>query len=161
MAEKTPAQAVSEQLADPSESLYRLISFTARDLRRAIRERLKEWNLSGTQFGVLLGAADGANVGEIAEQLLSDATSVGRVIERMENAGLVERFRQSPDRRVVWVRLQPEGVALLEKVLPHHVACTREMLGGLSPDDRDLLASLLENIRNQVADVPSSDTPDE
>lgn len=156
MARTKIAETVAAQLADPCESLYRLISFTSRDLRYVVRQELRQWGLTGTQFGVLLGAADGGSVGEIADGIFSDPTSIGRVIERMEAAGLVERYRQPPDRRVVWVRLQPEGERLLGKVLPRHVARTTEVLGRLPEDERSQLVELLTKVRRQAAEAGSS-----
>ena len=156
MARTKIAETVEAQLADPCESLYRLISFTSRDLRYALRQELRQWGLTGTQFGVLLGAANGGSVGEIADGIFSDPTSIGRVIERMEAARLVERYRRPPDRRVVWVRLQPAGERLLKKVLPRHVARTNDVLGFLSPEQREQLVDLLTRVRRHVAEAGSS-----
>ncbi len=142
---------VAEYLNEPSESLYRLISFTARDLRRAIAGEMREWGITGQQFGVLLGAAEDSNIAAIAEQLLTDPTSAGRIVERMEAAGLVERYQQPPDRRVVWVRLQPAGRDLLARCLPMHVERTGGLLGVLDQSERALLGSLLEKVRDHLA----------
>lgn len=148
---------VAENLAEPHEALYRLISFAARDLRRVLREDFRAWGLSGAQFGVLLGAGGRANIGDIAEQLLTDATSVGRVVERMEAAGLVERYRELPDRRIVWVRLKPRGDEMLRALLPLHVARCREVFASLPEHERDALAKLLDRVRAGVAPMLAAD----
>ena len=150
MPERPADTSITNQLADPHEALYRLISFAARDLRRVLREDFRAWGVSGAQFGVLLGAQEGASIGEIADQLLTDATSVGRVVERMETAGLVERYRELPDRRVVWVRLTERGDELLRTLVPMHVERCREALGFLSSSEVTELTRLLERVRAEV-----------
>jgi len=127
-------------------------------LRRRLGETLRELGMTGPQFGVLLGAWNGSNVGDIAEQMLTDPTSIGRTIDRMETAGLVERYRQPPDRRVVWVRLRPAGREMLADALPKHVVAAQEMLGFLDTDSRATLVDLLTEIRNQLDKVRSSET---
>lgn len=153
------SQDVQDLLDDPCEALYRLISFAARDLRRSLQDDFRSWGLTGAQFGVLLGASAGGNIGDIADQLLTDATSVGRMVERMEDAGLVERFRELPDRRVVWVRLLPAGNELLQAMLPLHVERTRQLLGFLGKERQQLFVDLLTDVRDHVATDGSSVTP--
>lgn len=153
MGNEAASELVRGHLADPYEALYRLIAFASRDLRQAMRQELAQWGLTGAQFGVLLGAADEGSIGEIADGLFSDATSVGRVVKRMQAAGLVECYRRAPDRRVVWVRLQPAGEELLARVLPHHVARAEEMLGFLPAAQRDQLAGILAAIVDHVAEL--------
>ncbi|MCC7365100.1 MAG: MarR family transcriptional regulator [Dehalococcoidia bacterium] len=148
-ADTTPS-GLDSFLRDPDEDLYRLISFTARDLRRALSEDFRAWGLTGAQFGVLLNAATRSNIGDIADGLLTDATSVGRMVERMEAAGLVERYREPPDRRIVWVRLQPRGEELLRELMPRHVQRCRELLGFLDDARRERLIALLGSIRDEV-----------
>lgn len=151
------ADAVARQLAEPHEALYRLVSFTARDLRRGIQPEIRKWGITGQQFGVLLGAANGSSIAEIADQLLTDPTSAGRIVERMEAANLVERYQKPADRRVVWVRLKPEGAVMVEKYLPKHVERAKEMLSCLSDEESDTLTGLLNKVRNYLRDdVPAA-----
>ncbi|MFN0094014.1 MAG: MarR family winged helix-turn-helix transcriptional regulator [Dehalococcoidia bacterium] len=139
-----------DQLAEPSEALFRLLALTARDLRRAVRESFRDSGLTGPQFGVLLGAAENQSIGEIAEIMFTDATSVGRLVERMESRGLVARYRIPPDRRVVWVRLTGEGERLLRETLPRHVGLTQELLSVLSERQRTVMQASLTKLRAQV-----------
>lgn len=141
---------IQSRLSDEHEVLYRLVSLTARDLRRAFQGVFKSVGITGVQFGVLLGALEDASIASIADQLLTDATSIGRVIERMERAGLVERYQRTDDRRVTWVRLLAPGRDLLAAAVPLHVQRARQVLGAVPERDRDALAGILETIRAQV-----------
>lgn len=145
------SETIAEHLNDPAEALYRQISLAARDLRRGMGAEFRKWGITGQQFGVLLGAVGGARISEIAEQLLTDPTSAGRIVERMEAAGLVERYRQPADRRVVWVRLLPGGEEVLSRCLPLHVERTRELLEVLNGEERHALTAVLAKIRGYLA----------
>jgi DNA-binding MarR family transcriptional regulator len=148
---------VDAHLTDPNEALYRLVLLAARDLRRAFQDALRAHSLTATQFGVLLGASGHGSIGEIADQLFTDPTSIGRLVERMERGGMVERFRQEEDRRVVRVRLTETGEGLLRQTLPLYVEQSREMLGFLADTRKADLVRTLERIRRHLQESPAND----
>lgn len=55
-------------------------------------------------------------MGEIAEQLVCDASNVTALADRLESKGLVERRPGAADRRVKALALTPAGVRLRERV---------------------------------------------
>jgi DNA-binding MarR family transcriptional regulator len=91
-----------------------------RKFLRFVEEGARDSGLTPQQHQVLLAIRgftdrDWASVGEIADSLqLEHNTTVG-LIDRCHLAGLVERTRDTEDRRVVKVSLTPAG----EKVLEH------------------------------------------
>ena len=48
--------------------------------------------------------------------------SAVELVNRTERRGLVARFREAPDRRLVFVRLTPEGERLIDALAAHHLA---------------------------------------
>lgn len=56
------------------------------------------------------------NITTLSERLLIERHSTVELVDRCVNKGLVERFREGPDRRNVFVRLTAEGDALVEKI---------------------------------------------
>ncbi len=75
--------------------------------------------------------------------MLSSGAMTNR-IDRLEADGLVERHRETSDRRSVLVRLTDKGVQLVETVLPQILGRERERLEPFTtPEERDLLAGLL------------------
>ncbi len=75
--------------------------------------------------------------------MLSSGAMTNR-IDRLEADGLVERHRETSDRRSVLVRLTARGVQLVETVLPQILGREREWLEAFTtPEERDLLAGLL------------------
>lgn len=60
----------------------------------------------------------GIPLGEIADGLLTRAADVTRLVDRLEQADLVERIPNPMDRRSVLVRVTDEGRARFERLIP-------------------------------------------
>ena len=78
--------------------------------------------------------------GALLKTAMVTSGAITNRVDRMESKGLVQRVRDPGDRRGVRVRLTPAGLALIEELMPKHVADERRMLAALSADDRDTLA---------------------
>lgn len=75
--------------------------------------------------------------------MLSSGAMTNR-IDRLESEGLVERHRESADRRSVLVRLTTKGQDLVERVLPQLLESERQRLQlAATSEERELLARLL------------------
>ncbi len=74
---------------------------------------------------------------------------VGRLLEK----GLVERVVSEKDRRSALVRLTREGRALVEQLLPQHIAREREALSALSPEELEVLTQVAVKLVNHLEDA--------
>ena len=87
-------------------------------LAEPIQARL--WQLAEitmTQLLVLRTLRDGPQTaGRLGQAVGLSPTSISRLVDRLERRHLVRRRRESDDRRVVEVRLEPEGEALLGEI---------------------------------------------
>jgi DNA-binding MarR family transcriptional regulator len=63
---------------------------------------------------------DGLRMNELAERILYSKSGFTRVVDRMEEAGLVCRVRPDNDRRSILVVLTDQGRAMIAKARPHH-----------------------------------------
>lgn len=83
-------------------------------------------------------------------------------IQRLLERGLVERRGEKGDRRSVRIRLTPEGRALVERLLPDHLASTARVLSALDPAQteqlRHLAARLLAGL--EAHDEAPTQAPD-
>lgn len=70
-------------------------------------------------------------VGDLAGYLLLRPHSAVELVDRAEDAGLVERIPDSRDGRVVRVRLTGAGEAILAKLTPAHLVRLEELAGVL------------------------------
>ena len=83
----------------------------------------------------------------LAARLVSRAPDITRLLDRLEERGLVERARPPENRRVVEVGLTESGLALLAALDAEVRACNAAMLGHLSRADLRTLTDLLHKAR--------------
>lgn len=67
-------------------------------------------------------------------------------LDRLQKAGLISRTPDEHDRRALQVALTEKGKALIETVLPQHIAAQKKALAGLDPSDQEALAELLKRV---------------
>jgi DNA-binding MarR family transcriptional regulator len=63
---------------------------------------------------------DGLRMNELAERILYSKSGFTRVVDRLEEAGLVQRVRPENDRRSILVVLTDEGRTAMERARRHH-----------------------------------------
>jgi DNA-binding MarR family transcriptional regulator len=96
-------------------------------------------------------AGGGVPMNEIAGRILASKSGLTRVIDRMEDAGLVRRERPADDRRVVLVHATPEGLeALKASRVIHRDGIRRHFTEHLDADDLTRLRAMLEKVRDHV-----------
>jgi DNA-binding MarR family transcriptional regulator len=126
---------------------------TADWLLQGIEQLLKTQGLSQAQYNVLRilrGAGPrGLSCREICERMITRDPDMTRLLDRMEERGLVARERQQIDRRVVTTRVTPAGLKLLKSldhpVREYHRRCFRHIAGARLKT----LAVLLEEARKR------------
>ncbi|MDH6590165.1 DNA-binding MarR family transcriptional regulator [Variovorax sp. TBS-050B] len=77
--------------------------------------------------------------------MLSSGAMTSR-LDRLERKGLIERGPAPGDRRSILVRLTPAGLALIDRMLPLHVANEQRALASLSQKDQKQLGELLTRL---------------
>jgi DNA-binding MarR family transcriptional regulator len=63
---------------------------------------------------------EGLRMNELAERILYSKSGFTRVVDRMEEAGLVQRVRPENDRRSILVVLTEQGRTRMERARRHH-----------------------------------------
>lgn len=117
-------------------------------LRDDMELMLKPHGLTEQQFNVLRilrGAEpEGLCRNEIRDRMLNRMSDMTRLLDRLEAAGLVERFRVGDDRRMVMTRITPQGEAVLARLDDEADREQERRLQGLSDDQ---VAALLELVK--------------
>lgn len=115
---------------------------------KAIATKVQDYGLTVPQFGTLeaLYHLGPLSLGELAEKLLVTGGNVTYVMDRLEDQGLVYRFRRPDDRRVIQARLTPEGRELVAEVFPGHASYVEHLARHISPEDQHALAALLKKL---------------
>jgi DNA-binding MarR family transcriptional regulator len=122
------------------------------DRLRALEEELFEgYDLTPQQYNALrLLAAERPGrlrTLDLAGRLVSRAPDITRLLDKLEQRGLVERDRPADNRRVVHVGITEQGLALLRELRDPLRACHARQLGHLSPQEIDDLIALLRAAR--------------
>ena len=134
------------------------IGFYFSDIARLLRKRFdasaKRDGLTSAQWRVLMSVAKqpGLNQGQLAEQLEVEPITVCRMIDRMEQAGLVDRKPDPLDRRARLLFPATNADVLIEQLNDHGQHLLDAMTSALAPEDLDTLLGLLEQIRTNLLD---------
>ena len=72
-------------------------------------------------------------------------------LDRLEKSGLIARTPHPEDRRGVIVQLTAKGRALIDEAVTAHVENEHNVLSGLTREEQDRLAELLEKLIRSVA----------
>ncbi|HUA88063.1 MAG TPA: MarR family winged helix-turn-helix transcriptional regulator [Steroidobacteraceae bacterium] len=145
----TAAQAPEEGL-----SVGYLMGRARASLLSGLDTELAQFGLSGMQFAVLKHLGDGSarTAADLCRFMHYDASSMTRILDRLELKGLVRRERSREDRRTVVLRLAPSGraqiprlAAVAGRVLETHLAGFRhEEVEAL----KGYLGRMIDNGRN-------------
>lgn len=141
-------------MPDPvDQTIAYLLADSARMLRREFDARVRELGMTGPQARLLLNLAvnEGENQGFYADRLDVEPISLTRMIDRMEESGLLERRRDPADRRAWRVHLTPRAREVIERVRSHAVPLREMLLAGLDPAQRATLARSLEVVRANLS----------
>ena len=83
----------------------------------------------------------------LAERLVSRAPDITRLLDKLEQRGVIARTRNPDDRRSVLVGISEPGLALLDRIAGPLRDCHARQLGHLPADDLKKLAALLKAAR--------------
>ena len=138
----------------PEQEAHLNIVRTGTMLVDAFEQRLRPYGLSATQYNVLriLRGAEPAGLcrNELRDRLLTRMPDVTRLLDRMEEAGLVTRSRDCADRRLVTTRITAEARRLVDELDAVAVEEHQRCLGHLSREQLATLVELLTLIRQAL-----------
>jgi DNA-binding MarR family transcriptional regulator len=124
---------------------------TADVLRRLIGAVVEPNGITMQQYNVLRilrGAGEcGLPTLEIAERMIESTPGITRLIDRLETKKLVSRERCLTDRRQVFCRITPPGLALLTTLDAPILQATDTALGILKKTELTSLIDLLDRTR--------------
>ncbi|GGE20485.1 MarR family transcriptional regulator [Polymorphobacter glacialis] len=141
-----------------SDSLGILISDSARLLRRRFDCRARSLGVSRAQWQVLfaLSRNEGVNQAGLAEALDVETITVGRMVDRLADAGLVERRADPADRRAWRLHLMPRAHPILEALREVAEAVMAETFDGLGFNEKQVLHDLLSKVRGNLQKPPQA-----
>jgi DNA-binding MarR family transcriptional regulator len=146
-------EGTSKAAAHPEEAVYLDMLRTVDLLTRRLAQILKAEDLSSNQYNVLRilrGAPDGLPCGEIGNRMITRDPDITRLLDRLEKRGLIVRWREVKDRRIVLAKIASEGLKLLARLDEPVQEMHRELLGHLGRERLRTLSELLRASRSRV-----------
>jgi DNA-binding MarR family transcriptional regulator len=131
------------------DSIGFLVSDTARVLRRAFDLRAREIGVTRAQWRALLALSrrEGTTQGALADHLEVEPISLCRMIDRLEDAGHVERRRDPADRRAWNIYLTDRSRPLIRQLTAIADDLFVDALDGITAAEREAFVATLDRIR--------------
>ncbi len=134
-----------ERYVEEVEFLLRKVSIVI--LKRG-REILKDFDITPPQFNALLVLISESKdrsltMGELCDRLYLASSTVTDLVDRMEKNGLVEREKDSRDRRVIRLKVKERGHQVLAEVMKARKRYLAEVLLNIPEEDRKHLVQSL------------------
>ncbi|MDU9007156.1 MarR family winged helix-turn-helix transcriptional regulator [Sedimentitalea todarodis] len=119
------------------QSLGYWTSLTARTMEAEFNKRLAHFGITRVAW-VVLGAIhfdEKSSPSELAEFLSIDRAAITRLLDKLEQQGLIIRCRTDEDRRSVSLLLTPKGEALSVEIARESKAVNAQFSDGLTPEE--------------------------
>ena len=147
---------------DPRENLGYLVADLGRLFRRVFDRRVAHLGLTRAQWRALkrLERTEGVSQVELAEQLDMEPIAVGRVIDRLQKSGFVERRADPADRRVWRLHLLPQSADVTVAVEALSKDLRRDGWAGITAAELATTLSVLERVRENLIRVDREDRGD-
>lgn len=140
------------QTYKPEQSLGFVLNDVARLMKRNFNRRVQELDLTQAQWQALIHISrnQGMKQSELADILEVQPISIGRLIDRMEAAGWVERRPDPADRRAINLYLTDKAEPILTKMQKHGSAVRAQALNGISETEQEIMLRALFVMRKNL-----------
>ena len=135
------------------------ITDVARLMRTVFERRVRSVGLTRSQWLVIarVHRHPGLSQSEIADLLEIEKASAGRLVDRMQAKGWLERRDDSTDRRIYRLHLSPEGERIHAAIWPIAEASVDDALGDLSPEEQRHLTHLMTRVKAKLQALAEHD----
>jgi len=142
------ATATVERPASSKPGIIRLITRVRVELIDALDRDLARFDISAAQLIVLASLAnqEAGSAAVLCKSISYDPGAMTRMIDRLQQKGLVRRVPNPEDRRASNLEITAAGRALYPQLLAAKEAVQAQFLRGFSKDDVRMLESLLNRM---------------
>lgn len=129
-----------------------LLADLTRLFGRVFDRRAAHLGLTRAQWRALKRIHDreGLSQAELADGMDMEPIAVGRVIDRLQKAGFVERRADPDDRRRWRLHLLPQAMAVMDGIAEVSSRLRADALAGLDEDEVDAMLQSLMRIRDNL-----------
>ncbi|CAG0982421.1 Transcriptional regulator SlyA [Gammaproteobacteria bacterium] len=136
-----------------------LMQDTMRQMRTLFDRRATRFALTRAQWRALktIRRSEGLSQSELAELLDMEPIPVGRVIDRLEKTGYIERRADPADRRRWRLHLTASAHAVIAEMEVIAAQLRDEVLHDIRQDEFDVLMRVLGQIKNNLSELERPD----
>lgn len=130
--------------------IERLLRHVAFIIKKRGRDILIDFGITNPQFNALLTLREypKMTMGELCEKLFLACSTATDLIDRMEKNGLLERNRDTEDRRVIRLSTSEKGQQVINEVIVARRRYVASMLEKLTPEEADQLGMSLDKLHS-------------
>ncbi len=142
-------------LREPQDNFGFLIHDVARLLRKNFSRRVQSVGLTQEQCRVIvhLSRCEGIQQVDLAELLEIKPITLARLLDKLQESGLIERRVNPDDRRAFRLYLTRAAHALLKKILAIGAATRSDAYRHISASDLQMTFSVLSRLKANLADA--------
>jgi DNA-binding MarR family transcriptional regulator len=131
----------------------------SRLMRTVFDRRMRNLGLTRAQWLALtrLHRRPGASQQELAGMMEIEKAPAGRIVDRLQDKGWIERRADAADRRVNRIYLTERGERVYAAISPIAAATVNDALEGLSQQDRDRLIGLMLRVKASLTQLADAD----
>jgi len=133
---------------EPTQSLGRTISRVKLAMMEALDHELEPFDITAAQYVILvtLAAGEADSASGLCKGISYDPGAMTRMIDRLEQKGLIRRVQRPDDRRKVLLELTPEGKTLYPQMRASAANVQNRFLRGFTKADVRTLDGLLKRM---------------
>ena len=137
---------------DAHEHIAFMLHDVARQIRYRFDARARDLGVTRPQWRALLYLArnEGVTQSELADLLEVERITLCRMVDRLAEAGLVERRADPADRRVWRLHLTAAALPIVDQLAALGAEIEQEALSNLTPADQIMLREYLFRIRDAI-----------
>ncbi|MCG0239641.1 MAG: MarR family transcriptional regulator [Firmicutes bacterium] len=144
----TQPAGVDRQVAEIEE----LLRAVGAILKKRARDILSNFRITPPQLDALLVLNEHGELtmGELCQRLFLACSTATDLIDRMERNQLIERVRDTADRRVIRLRLLEKGRRIIAEVLEARRSYLSGVLGDVSPAQKEQIIQSLQILSDRM-----------
>ena len=119
-----------------------------KSVTREVDTEAATYNLTPTEFAAirLFHVDQEWTTTELTQMLSVQTSAVSRVVSNLVNRGVLSRRRPREDRRMVYLKLTKDGVALGLELQERVHSCEERLTRGISPEDLEICLATIRRI---------------
>ncbi len=135
------------------DNLAFLFTDMARSMRREFDARARHIGVTRPQWRMLtaLVRREGSNQGQLADHLEVEPITLARMVDRLQEAGLVERRPDPADRRAWLLYLTPKARPIVERLQALGETMFTEAVDGISATEIEQVRRTVQTMRANMA----------